>query len=153
MDAAAISKYIDGPFAEALAFYDDRAIVAKRWYRTLTIYVVVVSAVLAPLIAFAPSDTGWRILSASLSASIVLATGLLGHLRSHENWLAFRSAWDALKRERRLFETSAGAYTGSVDPGRLFVDRVEAILGKEGADFYSRHAKGKDNARSRRKEL
>ncbi len=96
MDDAAIRKYLDDDYAKALAFYDDRAVVAKRWYRALTVYIVIISAILTPIIAFAPSTVHWRLASASLSSSIVVATGLLAHFKFHENWLAYRSAWDAL---------------------------------------------------------
>jgi len=147
MEETAIKKYLDGDYAKAIKFYDDRANTSKFWYRSLSIYLIVVSAGLTPLVAVAPDGLVWRIISAVLSATIVVAAGLLAHLKCHENWLSYRGSWDALARERRFYETGIGEYGSSEDKGALFVERVESILSREGADFYSRHAKGEEQAK------
>ncbi len=143
MDEAVIKKYLDEDYAKACKFYDDRARTSKREYRALSIYLIVASAVLTPLVAFAPDQLCWRITAAALSATLVVATGLLAHLKCHENWLSYRASWDALERERRFFETGTGPYGSCPDKGVLFVERAEAVLTKEGADFFTRHASGK----------
>ena len=140
MDEAAIKKYLAEDYAKASKFYDDRALFSKRVYRALSIYLVVASAVLTPLVALAPDQVWWRITTAALSATLVIATGILAHLKSHENWLSYRASWDALERERRFFETGSGPYLSLPDKSSLFVERVEAILTKEGTDFFARHA-------------
>jgi uncharacterized protein DUF4231 len=147
MDETAIKKYLATDYANALEFYDHRAGTSKRWYRVLSTYLIVVSAGLTPLIAFAPKNDVWRIIASVLSATIVMATGLLAQFKCHENWLSYRSSWDALERERRFYETEAGAYKSVADKGVLFVERVEALLAKEGADFYTRHAKSDDEVK------
>ena len=148
MDETAIEKYLAADYAKAVKFYDDRAKSSKRWYRGLSIYMIVISAGLTALIAFAPDSPCWRIISASMSATIVVATGLLAHLKCHENWLSYRGSWDALERERRFYETGTGSYKSATDKGALFVERIEAILTKEGADFYARHAKGEEQGKN-----
>ncbi len=140
MDEAAIKKYLAEDYARASKFYDDRARLSKRVYRAFSIYLIVASAVLTPLVALAPDQERWRIIAAALSATLVVATGMLAHLKSHENWLSYRASWDALERERRLFETGSGLYRSLPDKDSLFVERVEAILTKEGIDFFARHA-------------
>jgi hypothetical protein len=142
MEETTIKNYLSSDFAKAVKFYDDRSKSSKRWYRFLSIYVIVVAAGLTALVSFAPSDQPWRILSAAVSATIVIATGLLSHFKCHENWLSYRNSWDALQRERRFYETSAGEYKKAGDKETLFVERIEAILARESAEFYSRHAKG-----------
>ena len=67
---------------------------------------------------------------------------MLAHLKSHENWLCYRASWDALERERRLFETASDPYHSVPNKAALFVERVEVVLTKEGADFFARHASG-----------
>ena len=140
MDEAAIKKYLAEDYAKASKFYDDRARWYKRLYRTFSIYLIVASAVLTPLVALAPDQECWRVMAAALSATLVIATGMLAHLKSHENWLSYRASWDALERERRLFETGSGPYRSFPDKAALFVERVEAVLTREGADFFARHA-------------
>ena len=140
MDESAINKYLAEDYAKALKFYDDRARLSKWVYRTFSIYLIVASAVLTLLVALDPDHEGWQVIAAAISATLVIATGILAHLKSHENWLSYRASWDALERERRLFETASDAYNSAPDRAALFVERVEAILAKEGADFFARHA-------------
>ena len=83
MDDSAIKKYLAGDYAKAVKFYDDRACTAKRWFRSLSIYLIVVAALLTPIVAFAPDNLFWRILAAALSASIVISTALLAYLKCH----------------------------------------------------------------------
>ena len=140
MDESAIKKYLADDYAKALKFYDDRARSSKTAYRAFSIYLIVASALLTVLVALAPDQECWRIITPALSATLVIATGMLAHLKSHENWLSYRASWDALERERRLFETASGPYRSVPDKAALFVERVEAVLAKEGADFFARHA-------------
>lgn len=151
MDDGAITNYLDVDYKKAVNFYDERAKSSKRWYRGLSVYLIVVSAILTPIVAFAPDNVCWRIVAAALSTSIVISTGLLAHLKCHENWLSYRGFWDALERERRLFQTSAGKYLSAENKSALFVESIEAILTKEGADFYSRHARGEEQKEEREK--
>lgn len=139
-DDAAIRKYLTEDYAKACKFFDDRANASKRTYRALSIYLITASAILAPLVALAPDQQCWRIAEATLSLTVAVAASLLAHLKSHENWLSYRATWDALERERRMFETGAGPYRECADKGTLFVERVETVLVKEGTDFFARHA-------------
>ena len=140
MEESTLKKYLADDYAKAVEFYDQRARSSKKVYRALSIYLIVASAVLTPLIALAPDQGCWRVMTVALSATLVVATGMLAHLKSHENWLSYRASWDALKRERRLFETGSGPYRSCPDKALLFVERVEAVLTKEGTDFFARHA-------------
>lgn len=147
MNDSQINKYLTENFSEAIKFYDDRACKAKRQYRCLSIGLIIISALLTPIIPFVPDNIWCRIVSIIMSASIVIATGLLSHLKCHENWLSYRSTWDALKREHRFFETGTGPYKSATNNSELFVERVETILTKEGADFYALHAKGAEQTK------
>jgi hypothetical protein len=140
MNPNAIQKYLEIDYTRAVKFYDNRANCSKLIYRILSIYVISISALLTPLVAFAPDELHWRIFTALLTATIVIASGLLAHLKSHENWLSYRASWDSLERERRLYETNSGKYRTVEDPDTLFVEQIEALLAKEGSEFYSRHA-------------
>ena len=140
MDEAAIKKYLAEDYAKALTFYDNRARSSKTVYRVFSVYLIVASSVLTLLVALAPDQELWRITTAALSATLAVAAGMLAHLKSHENWLSYRASWDAIERERRLFETGSGPYCSFPDKASLFVERVEAVLTKEGTDFFARHA-------------
>ncbi|NOT00278.1 MAG: DUF4231 domain-containing protein [Phycisphaerales bacterium] len=152
MDNDTIQRYLDARYAGSLAFYDSRATMHKRWYRGLSVYVIIASAFLTAFVSLVPPEFGWRAGSAVLSASLVVATGLLAHYKSHENWLSYRLTWDALARERELH--SAGIHEYRIAEGRdaLFVERVEAILARESSNFYARHVKSEDQANAAPKQ-
>jgi hypothetical protein len=139
-----VEQYLGDRLTKALAFYDERAGMYKRWYRRLSSYVIVISAALTAFVALVPPETGWRIASTALSASIVVATGLLAHYKCHENWLSYRATWDALIREREFFTARVKEYKSSEDANALFVERIESILSKEASDFYTRHVKAEE---------
>ncbi len=147
MPEPAIKKFLDEEYPKAVAFYDRGAVKAKRWFRGLSIYLILISAVLTLWIALGTAEDSCRWLRAAISASIGVATALLSHLKCQENWLSYRASWDAIERERRLYDAGAGEYKGVADKDTLFVERVEAIRTREGADFYSRHAKGEEQAK------
>jgi len=141
------NKFLEVEYPKAVAFYDEGAVKSKKWFRGLSVYLIVVSAVLTLLIAMSNTDDPYRWVRAVLSASIGVVTALVSHLKCHENWLSYRASWDALERERRLYEAGAGEYKGVEDKDTMFVERVEAVRTREGADFYSRHTKGEEQAR------
>lgn len=153
MNDEAFKIYIDGRFADALAFYDNRAKMYKKWYRALSVYVLFVSLGLTPFVSFAGSEEKWRIWAALFSASIAAATGLLAFYKCQENWLSYRASWDALKREREFHNAGINDYKSAADRNALFVERVELILTREGTDFYARHLKSDDQVKPPTKKI
>ena len=73
MEESVINKYLVEDYAKALKFYDDRARSSKRNYRIFSIYLIVASAILTPLVALAPDQESWRIVATTLSATLVIA--------------------------------------------------------------------------------
>lgn len=144
MTADELNAYVDGRFSDLLNFYDRRAVSAKRGYTACSIYVLVVSIAIAPIQALSlgadSSDRVGKIIVAILSPTVALIAGLAAHFKFHENWLSYRASWDALKRELALFQAGAGDYRNIPDANVRFVERIEAMAGNEGKDFYSRHA-------------
>lgn len=141
------NRFLTDEFPKAVAFYDNGAVRSKWQFRVLSIYLIAVSAVLTVLVAVFKEEGWWHWIPVVLSASMGVATGLLSHLKCQENWLSYRATWDALERERRLFEAGAGEYEDVAGKDSLFVERVEAIRTREGLNFYSRHAKGEEEAK------
>lgn len=141
MDDSRIEKYLTIDFVAARQFYDARAKTNKRVYSVFSLYLIIVSALLTVLTAVAPDGACWRWLAPALAATLSIAASVLNHSKAHENWLSFRASWDALERERRLFETLSGPYSKADDARTMFVERVEAIQAREGTDFFARHSK------------
>jgi hypothetical protein len=132
---------MDGRFAKQLDFFNRRAIQNQRGYRTCAIYVLVVSVMIAPLIALDDRLSGWgRLLAAVLSPTLAIAAGLSAHYRFHENWLRYRATWDAMQQEVELREAGLGDYCRSADRNSQFVENIEALIAREGSAWMRTHA-------------
>lgn len=139
--------YKDGRYKEALNFYDDRANKNRFWYRVCSVYVLIVSVAIAPilLLIVKPIALGVLILdgktiAAILSPTVAIVTGIVAHYRCHDNWLRYRAAWDALKHEVHWHDAQVGPYVNASDKHAQFVERVESIILNEGSDWLACHA-------------
>ena len=143
MNATELKEYLDGQYADLLAFYDRRAVTAKFGHNCCSIYVIVISVAIAPIQALSlghdSSDKG-KIIVAVISPTLAIVAGLAAHFKFHENWLSYRSTWDAMRRELALMKAGAGPYSDSQDRNAQFVERIEAMVANEAKEFYSRHA-------------
>lgn len=130
-------SYLDTRYRQVSDYYDKRAKGNKLGYRICSVYILIVSGLLVPLIS-----TG--ILSAHpfagglASATIVLATAIMAHFQFNENWLSYRATWDALQREPQLRAACLGEYATVPDRNALFVESVEAIASRESAQWLTR---------------
>ncbi len=131
-------RYLNERYGHLVGFYDRRAQENKRWHRASSVFIIVVSGILAPLIS-----TGLLskhpIIGGFLSASVVVATAVSSHFQFNENWLNYRRTWDALTREPFLREARVGDYANADDRNALFVERVESIASEEGNEWLGRH--------------
>ena len=151
MNPKGIETFLAEDYQKAIKFYDDRSCSSKKEFRALSIYIICASAILTPLVALIPDTLTWKIIASFLSATLVVATGLLAHFKSQENWISYRSAWDALEREKRFFVTETGPYKNEDDKASKFIERIEEIRAGEGLGYFNRHAKTKttnDNSKS-----
>jgi hypothetical protein len=73
------------------------------------------------------------VLTAGLGALVVLSEGWQRISRYGETWIAYRTASERMKRERRLYLNGAGSYRGLDDDAAYLqlVESVEAILAEE----------------------
>ena len=122
-------------------YHDRRAAVNKALYFGFTIYSVVAAGLVIPLVALAPQSLIYRICAAAISGSVVVATAISGFTKFQENWLSSRATWDALMREEQWYRHSVYEYRAAADPEGLFVERVTAVLAKEGSEFLALHAR------------
>lgn len=131
-------QYLATRYKKLVDFYDARAQSNKRWHRACSVFIILTSGILAPLVATKAMDKCPLVLG-FLSASVVIATAITSHFQFNENWLNYRKTWDALQREPYLREAAVGEYREVVDRNVLFVERIEAIASEEGKEWLGRH--------------
>jgi len=132
------AEYLNGRYAEMLAYYDKRAVQNKLAYRLLSWYIIVISGFLAPMMAI--KDFRESLLPPFFTASVAVAAAVLGHSKFHENWLRYRATWDCLKREPQLHAAGIGIYQDTSDRNAVFVSQIEALITGEGKEWLSKHA-------------
>lgn len=131
------NEYLNGRYAEMLTYYDKRAVQNKWAYRLFSWYIIVISGLLAPLMAVKCVKEG--LLPLFISASVAIAAAILGHSKFHESWLRYRATWDYLKRELQLHNAGISHYQGASDPNALFVEQVEALIAGEGKEWLAKN--------------
>jgi Protein of unknown function (DUF4231) len=139
--------YRDGRYAKASRYYDRRAVRNQRCYHLCSAYVLVVSIAVTPVLLSDLAGKHGVALAAIMMPTVAVVAGLSDHFRFHENWLSSRATWDALQHELQWHTAGAGPYKGTEDLNAQFVERVEEIISREGAEWLARHA-AKDRADS-----
>jgi hypothetical protein len=134
--------YRAGRYSGILEFYDLRAIANQKRYHFCSVYVLVVSVAIAPILAIDLLAVNWgKIIAAILSPTVALVNSVATHFKYHDNWLSYRATWDALNRELAFRNAAIGSYENCKDRNAVFVARVEEAITKEGSNWYSRQAK------------
>jgi hypothetical protein len=110
MTQTKLDDYLRKEYPKAVTFYDTRAVSSKRYYRAFSVYLLLSSATLTVVTGVAPEGHFWKLIVPIISATIGVAASMLAHFKFHENWLSYRATWDALERERRLFEAGIPPY-------------------------------------------
>jgi hypothetical protein len=131
-------RYRDGRYLEALNYYDNKAIWNKRLYYICSTYVLAVSGVICPVVLL--SKEYGQTTAAILSPTVTVLAAIAGLFKFHENWLSYRATWDSLKHEINWHDANLGLYVGQDDPHRTFVEQVEGLISREGAEWLRRHA-------------
>jgi hypothetical protein len=142
------TAYHDGRYTRAIKYYDDRAKMNQRWHHICSIYVLVTSVVIAPLLSIDSLLGGYgRIFAAVLAPTVAIVAGVASHFRFNENWLSYRATWDALQHEIHWRDAKNHGYKTAEDRNALFVERVEALISREGSEWLDRHIRKESAAR------
>jgi hypothetical protein len=99
----------------------------------LLAFVVIGAGTATTFVQVFTSATWVRVLTAGLGALVALAEGWQRIARYGETWIAYRTASERMKRERRLYLNGAGSYRELDDDAAYLqlVESVEAILAEE----------------------
>jgi hypothetical protein len=120
-------------------WYGQKARFNRAVYVTMKIIQIVLAAAIPVVSVFATASVQ-RGASATLGALIGVIEGILSLGQYQQNWLLYRAARQALRREELLFSGSAGPYgLGGSNATQLFVERADAIMSGETARWITSH--------------
>ncbi len=134
-----------------LGWYDRKATRYKRWHKQLGFLIIAAGACTSIIPLWSPSpELHWTtIVMSALGVIVALAKGIERIWAFDENWMNYRQAAEAMKREGRLYINSAGAYARVRQDQaayQLFVERIEDIIAAEHHSFWQHHREGTTGA-------
>jgi hypothetical protein len=129
---ARADRYFEQDLKGQRDWYGRRASSYKTWTQLLGLAIIGAGAATTFVQVFTPA-TWVPVLTAALGALVALAEGWQRITRYSETWVAYRTASERMKRERRLYVNGVGAYRGLDDDAAFLqlVESVEAILAEE----------------------
>jgi hypothetical protein len=129
---ARAERYFKQDLKDQREWYARRASIYKNWTQLLSLVIVAAGAATSFLQIFTPA-TWVPPVTAGLGALVALSEGWQRIARYNETWVAYRTASERMKRERRLYSNGAGSYRGLEDGAAFLqlVENVEAVVAEE----------------------
>lgn len=116
---------------DQIKWYSTKSRENKKWFIRLEVAAILFSVSIPFVTNFiTPSTTYMKTVVGVLGVSIAFITGLLSLMKFRDNWVEYRATAEMLHRERFLFLTRSGAYSGA-NAFKTFVQSVEGILSSE----------------------
>jgi ABC-type multidrug transport system fused ATPase/permease subunit len=123
-------------------YYDGKATENKRNYQWLQLTIGIGSVAVPVLLGFQGSFT----IVATIVSLIVAASAAIENVKKFgDGWRSFRSAAEALQREKALYDVSAGPYRIAKRPFIRFVERCEDIIAQQNGQFMQREEQQPQN--------
>jgi hypothetical protein len=115
---------------DQLQWYDRKSVSCQRRYKWAKLAQLIIGSSV-PVIALANSPA---VITASVSAAVVVIEGLQQVNQWQTNWVLYRSTAESLKHERSLYLSEAGPYR-SDDRDRVLAERLEGLVSQEHAKW------------------
>jgi hypothetical protein len=116
-------------------YYDGKATENKRNYQWLQLTIGIGSVAVPVLLGFQGTFT----IVATIVSLVVAAAAAVENVKKYgDGWRSFRSAAEALQREKALYDVSAGPYRVAKRPFIRFVERCEDIIAQQNGQFMQR---------------
>lgn len=127
MDTA---TYLQDRVQDQIDYYSAKSKLNKQRYQRLQVVSIVCGVLVPVLIGFSNEQPILKYVAGALGAVVAIVEGMQALFKYKDNWIVYRSTSEALVRERFLFQSKAGAYSGEQAFPR-FVEQVEQILTAE----------------------
>ena len=127
-------EYVEQRLTDQISWYDRKSSTNQRWFKWLRFVEIVAAATIPFLSGFAGDSFPIKIGIGALGVLVAVLASLLGLLHLQEHWIEYRAIAESLTREKFLFLTQTEPYDND-DAFHLLVQRVEALLSKENADW------------------
>jgi hypothetical protein len=129
---ARAERYFERDLKGQRAWYRQRASTYKHRAQLLSIIIITGGALITFFQIF-PKEAWASVITAGLGGLVAVVEGWQRIARYRETWMAYRTASERMKHERRLFVNAAGRYRGLYDEDAFeqFVESIESIIAEE----------------------
>lgn len=130
------STYKGERLNDQIEWYDKKSSYEKRRHYVIKISQVMLSASIPVLTSFV-IDSHWVLRIIGIFGGLVtVLEGMSSVMKFHEKWIQYRTISESLKREKYMFEASAGVYdAANTDEFKTLVERCETIISSENINW------------------
>ncbi|MEV6323774.1 DUF4231 domain-containing protein [Nocardia sp. NPDC051787] len=121
-------------FVDQLNWYSKKSASMQRAYKRVKLGQIVVGGAV-PVVAALSAPA---VITATLSAIVVVAEGAQQLFQWHANWLTYRATTETLKQEKVRYLAALAPYDGA-DARQLLAERLDSVVAQSNAQWGSAH--------------
>jgi len=127
---------------DQIGWYDRKSIQYQKTYKRIKVVEIIAAAAIPFLSALNISQEGLNghrvsLIIGILGITITILEGIVQLNQYQQNWIAYRSACEALKHEKFTYLAGAAPYHDAPDRHALLAERVESLISQEHAKWAS----------------
>ena len=123
-------EYLQYRVYDQIKWFDAKSAFNQKMYKSFRLAEIVAAALIPFLVGYHDRHPVFPFVTGFLGVLIVVLKGMEQLYKYHENWIAYRSTNEAIKREMFLFESGTEPYS-QTDAFAKFVQNIEVILSEE----------------------
>lgn len=125
-----IQWYMNSRLEDQIDWYEKKATANKKWYFTLVVFDIVLSAAIPLSTLFIDLFSNVTYLVALLGTIVTVISGALSTFQFQKNWIEYRTTSETLKHEKYLFLSNVEPYKQD-NKDSIFINNVESLISKE----------------------
>ena len=129
-------EYLNDRLNDQIDWYDRKSIANQRWYKRLRLSEFVLAALIPFLAGFAATHVNVQVTLGVIGVAITIITASLGLYQFEQNWIAYRTTCESLRKEKFLFLTNTEPYSGPEEDNlQKLVQRDGTLVSKENTNW------------------
>ena len=139
MDESNFNEYLNNRYEDQIKWYSKKSKCSKIIYQCFQWAAIVLSSTIPVLVVTLEGNNKW--ITATFSIVLAIATAGLKTFKFQENWIAYRTIAETLKKEKHYFDADLNEYRAVNNKRQLFVERVESLISRENTLWVETHTK------------
>lgn len=137
-------EYLKNRLEDQINWYDKKSAKNQKLYKRLQFISFIAAAAVPFLSGYISAESkSIQIIVGLLGFITAVITATLSLYKFHENWIEYRATCESLRHEKYLYLAKTSPYNIQ-DPFPLLVQRVEAVISKENANWTQYISQQKD---------